>query len=177
MISITDLLIAVPRIQDERFLRSVILLVSNDLSDGSIGLCLNRPTRARLGDLDIPKTENIANLPIYWGGPCEPTTLWMLHSPDWSIDDTYELTPEWSMTSSWAMFEHLDAWNFPRAARMFAGFCQWAPGQLSWEVSGEPGQWLTAESLAPDIMFDADESAMWLTAAQASADQAVQSWL
>lgn len=177
MISITDLLVSVPRIQDSRFQRSVVLLVSNDLSEGSVGLCLNRAMNTNLDSLKIPNTAHIANLPIYWGGPCEPTTLWMLHSPDWSIEDTYELTPDWSMTSSWDMFSKLDAWNFPRAMRLFAGFCHWAPGQLSWEVSGEPSQWLTAESLPPQQMFDTDESAMWALAAQASAEQAIESWI
>jgi len=177
MISITDLLVAVPRAQNSRFRNSVILLVSNDLSEGSIGLCLNKSLNVTVESLNIPGAESIATLPVYWGGPREPTTLWMLHSPDWSIDDTYELTPDWSMTSSWAMFENINAWSRPESMRMFAGFCHWGPGQLSWEVSGEPSQWLTAESLSPQAMFDTDESDMWATAARASAEQAVRSWL
>jgi len=177
MISITDLLVAVPRIADVRFRNSVILLVSNDLSDGSLGICLNRPMDVVVSDLGIPGSEKIHQLPVYWGGPCEPTTLWMLHSPDWSIDDTYELTPEWSMTSSWSMFENLDAYSRPAAMRLFAGYCHWAPGQLSWEVSGEPSFWLTAESVPPVEMFDFEEGNMWTNATKLSASQAIQSWL
>jgi putative AlgH/UPF0301 family transcriptional regulator len=75
------------------------------------------------------------------------------------------------------MFENINAWSRPESMRMFAGFCHWGPGQLSWEVSGEPSQWLTAESLSPQAMFDTDESDMWATAARASAEQAVRSWL
>jgi putative transcriptional regulator len=176
-----DVLIAPPRMQDTRFAKSVIM-VTNFRNGAAFGLCLNKPSSHSVQDLtpelDVPLTENI---PLYWGGPVNSQTIWMLHSADWMIDSSVQINRYWAMTSNTAMFHHLSDGDCPRHYIITFGFCGWSQGQLEAELKGEQpwtveSSWLTWRQ--PDShLLEAASSELWRVGCEQSSHQAVSSWL
>jgi len=182
-IQTTDLLIAPPQIPDPRFKESVILMINVDPHLGALGLCVNRPTEVILEDLDLGIDLGVSlDFPVYWGGPVNTRTLWMLHSTDWSLPESVELNHQWSMTSTMEMFEGLAQGYVPSYFRLFAGYCSWAPGQLESELLGHPPwnrkhSWLVAGGVDPEWIFEQPEDQLWTSATTLCSHQAVDSWL
>lgn len=177
-----QLLIAPPGIPDRRFRNSVIMM-THSTEQGDFGLCVNRETARGLQeviqDLDLAP---IPNVPLYWGGPVSPGTIWMLHDSGWSIDQTLSIDREWSMTSHVEMFEALAQGHEPHRYRFMHGFCAWAPGQLERELRGlsplsHSHSWLIADNLGPEWLLDQEPQNIWESATTLSAHQAVDSWL
>ncbi len=177
-----DLLIAPPQITDARFRESVILL-AHASPEGHWGICLNKNTgtdsqtlfqNVNLGyDLDCD---------IYWGGPVSPGVLWMLHSDDWSMENTLELDSGWSMTSHKEMFDVLIEDSTPTHWRLFSGFCTWAPGQLEGELQGQlpwraHNSWLTCTAPGPSWGLNYEDQDLWRSAIALSGHQAVREWI
>ena len=100
-----DLLVAPPAIIDSRFDKTVLFLTHYN-SRGAFALCLNRLSDHTVNDilepLDIHLTED---WPLYWGGPVQPNTIWMLHDPVWSVENTLPVNEHWSVTSHSQMFD------------------------------------------------------------------------
>lgn len=176
-----DVLIAPPRIQDKSFAKSVIL-VTNQRGGGSFGLCLNKPSGHTLSDLSM---ELDCDLPqdytLYWGGPVGTQTIWMLHTPEWSVDQTVRVNPHWSMTSHHSMFHHLADGDCPRQFIITFGFCGWAKGQLESELRGEAPysvdrSWLTWNQPTSHILEVASDE-LWRVSCEQSSHQAVNSWM
>jgi len=167
---------------DPRFKDSVIMLVG---ASGGIdrGLCVNRVTDHTLTEITQPLDVGLLPpAPLYWGGPVNPTTIWMLHDSGWSIDASVPINHEWAMTSHREMFEAIAQGYEPAEWRMFFGFCAWAPGQLTAELNGTPPRahrhsWLVAQNLGPEWLFEQDPDVIWQSATSVSAHQAVASWL
>lgn len=178
----STLLIAPPGIPDRRFRNSVIMMTHSN-EQGDFGLCVNRLTAHGLQEvtqsLDLGP---VPDLSLYWGGPVNPGTIWMLHDTGWSIDQTVEINQQWAMTSHAEMFTAIADGHEPLHYRMFMGFCAWKPGQLSCELMGEKPwshnhSWLTAENLGPEWLLGQDSDQVWESATTLSSHQAVDSWL
>jgi len=178
----TDLLIAPPHIPDPRFRKSVLLL-THDHRGGSFALCVNRPTEHTLQDIvDELGIDTALNFPLYWGGPVNANTVWMLHSTEWSCDHTVEINEEWSMTSNIEMFQDFANGNFPKHFRLMLGYCSWSKNQLQSELEGmapwnHNNSWLIAENLGPEWLFEQPVELLWDNATTLSSHQAVSSWL
>lgn len=180
----TDLLIAPPHIQDGRF-KNAVMMLTHDQVQGSFALCLNRPTDYTLPEIleqaDIDAGP-VPNIPIYWGGPMSPTTLWMLHSTDWIIDSSVMLSDEWAMTSNVSMFHHLADTDTPKHFRLVMGYAGWGAGQLRSELDGVGGwrkenSWLVAHNLGPEWICEQAVEDLWTSMITLSSHQAVDSWL
>lgn len=158
-------------------------MLTHDYPNGSFALCVNKPTEHTLQDIiDELGIETNLNFPLYWGGPVNPGTVWMLHDSAWSIDQTVEVNDEWSMTSNIDMFRHLADGDYPQHFRLMIGYCSWARGQLQAEIAGSPPwqnghSWLIAKNKGPEWLFDQPEDRLWETATELSSHQAVASWL
>lgn len=159
---------------------------------GSFALCVNRASNYTVQDLvDQAQVELSIDLeidcdlrfPLYWGGPVSPSTIWMLHSSEWHLDDiTVIIDDQWSMTSNVKMFHRLADGDMPREFRIMYGYCSWAPGQLENELRGQapwrPEQaWLIARNLGPEWLFEQPVESLWENATTLSSHQAVDSWL
>lgn len=179
-----DLLIAPTNMRDSRFSKTVLLVIHNH-QHGAMALCLNKPTGYQVKDilrnLDIESGFEF-NVPLYWGGPVNPHSVWMIHDNEWKNSHTMELSESWSMTSHLSMFEQINKGDVPNRFRIFIGFAGWAPYQLEKELEGEPPwskdhSWLIAQNPDPVWLMDQDEEALWESSIQLSANQAVHSWL
>ena len=182
MIQAADLLIAPPDLPDPRFKNAVIFMLSTG-TQGSLGLCVNKILDITVNDLDLELGHGrFIDAPIYWGGPVNRRTVWMLHSADWCLDDTVEISQDWAMTSSMEMFEALADGFLPREFRLFSGYASWAPEQLEMELAGQHPwnprhSWLWAQSPDPEWLFNQPVDTLWATATSLSCSQAVNSWL
>lgn len=184
-IETTDLLIAPPNMPDPRF-RDSVIMISYFADTGAHGLCVNKPSGHTLDEIisdnnDL-NTDAVPRLPIYWGGPVNQNSIWMLHSTDWRCDKTALISPSWALTSSSKMFERLCLGDYPKQFRLFIGYASWAPGQLDHELEGvgpwtKENSWLTAHNLGPEWLFEQDVDTLWASVVTLSCHQAVDSWL
>lgn len=180
----TDLLIAPPNMPDPRFRDSVIMITF--VSDkGAHGLCVNKNSGFTLDQIldnsDI-QLDQIPNMPVYWGGPVNQNSIWMLHSTDWVSDKTTAISSTWAMTSSSEMFYRINQGDYPQHFRLLIGYASWAPGQLDHELLGlgpwkREHSWLTAHNLGPEWLFEQDVETLWANVVTLSCHQAVDSWL
>lgn len=172
-----DLLVAPPSLNASTFSGSVVLLCS---TNPTMGLVLNHPTGTPLSRI-APDIEEYMDTEIYWGGPVNVNTIWMLHTQDWSMHNTVDINTHWSVTSNQRMFNKLAQGEWPEYWRVFAGSSVWAPGQLEQEVQqlgqGPRAQgWLTAHSPQPESVLGTDYHELWQAGCEWVKNQAVAQW-
>lgn len=88
-INLTDhFLIAMPAMDDPYFSKSLIYIAEHN-DQGALGLIVNRPINMNLATLfekiDVPfesvESTNLANLPVFFGGPVQTDRGFVLHRP------------------------------------------------------------------------------------------------
>jgi putative transcriptional regulator len=176
-----DCIIAPPRMEDGRFHKTVIMLTQNK-QGGQFGLCVNKPSNHTVRDLNAElDCELPPDIPLYWGGPVNPQTIWMLHTTDWISPNTQMINDTWAMTSHISMFHHLADGDRPQHFVMTFGYCGWSNEQLAAELKGDPpykldSSWLTWRN--PDSrLLDVDSSELWRISCEQSSHQAVAHWM
>jgi len=177
-----NLLIAPPAIPDPRFNRTVLMVTQMD-NIGAFALCLNKPTGHSLQEILVDTGLDIElNFPLYWGGPVNMSSVWMLHSSDWTCEHTVNIDKQWSLTSHISMFHYLADGDYPQHFRLMMGYASWAKGQLEAEIRGlapwNPNHsWLVADSADPEWVYEQPVEDLWLLATDLCCHQAVDTWL
>lgn len=179
-----DLLIAPTLAADYRFARAVIM-ITHAQAQSSSGLVLNRISQLNVQDLvQDPGLRHHPRLDIaiYWGGPVQSRTIWMLHAAEWSVAATMEINAQWSLTSHSDMFQALVDGQGPEWYRIFHGFTGWGPGQLTRELEGRPPysaqhSWLVVTEPPAEWLQDQPPETLWLDSVALAAHQAVDHWL
>ena len=151
-----QLLIASPAILDPNFRRTVVFLTAHT-EDGAVGLILNRPSDATVGEA-VPQLAPLAGLEetIFVGGPVNPDGVAMLaefEDPDdagvWVADDIGYV----------ALDDAIKDGSPPtRRLRVFAGVAGWGEDQLEGEL--ERDDWFV-EDAEPDDVFTDDPEGLW----------------
>lgn len=138
-----NLLISEPFLQDENFVRSVVLLCEHTV-EGSFGLVLNKPSILNLSDL----VEELAFLQnqIFVGGPVHQNTLHYIYFSKQPLAGSVLVGKNlW-----WGGHYHLLLHNLktgkldPSKVMFFLGYSGWEAGQLSNELEEET--WIVCES-------------------------------
>ena len=178
-LSAGDLLIAPPGMADEQFENAVIMLVHHDVY--SVGFCINQPSEYTANQL-LESMQLDQDCPMFWGGPQNTGTVWMLHDPSWTCKASVSVTKDWSMTSHTEMFEALNSENYPDRYVMLYGGCIWAPGQLEGELAGirpwsARNSWLILQDPDPRWLVECDPDDMWAQATILAGKQAVDTWI
>jgi putative transcriptional regulator len=161
----SQLLIAMPQLDDPNFKRAVVLLVHHG-GGGSFGIVLNR-------SLDLTMSELMQNSGIQWppgigsvgwGGPVQPERGWVVFfdedRPPASTnedEDVASLQEGVCVTGSLDMLRSV-ASHPPASVRLFLGYAGWGAEQLESELA--EGAWLTAP-LRREVVFDTAEDDMW----------------
>lgn len=154
-----QMLIATRQVRGPFFAESVVLLMQHDAS-GALGLILNRPTSARITELEPnPRSATSRNDRIYAGGPVEPRiVIYLVRTAEKPPESTTILqgiyataNPE---TLRLAMENEIPTQDF----RAYAGYAGWAPGQLDAEI--ERGDWYLAPAAA-EAIFDSSPGELW----------------
>jgi len=148
------LLVATPVINDPNFDRTVVLMLQHDETDGAVGIVINRPTETEVVDV-LPEWGGLVGAPtvVFAGGPVSVESAIALGGtagatspPGWTrvVHDigTVDLELPFDQVGP-----HVSA------ARLYAGYAGWGPGQLEGEI--EVGAWFVVDALPGDALTDA----------------------
>lgn len=149
------LLVARPEMPDPRF-RETVVLATQTAEANTVGVILNRPLRAGLGDY-LPQAHDPAR-PIFYGGPVmERVVVALFRSAGPPEGAAFPVLRGIYLSMHPALIAPLAA--APAApARFFAGFSGWAPRQLEAELRTESWYVLPASA---DLLFRTDFERLW----------------
>ncbi|HYM57703.1 MAG TPA: YqgE/AlgH family protein [Solirubrobacteraceae bacterium] len=151
------LLLASPALLDPNFHRTVIL-VAEHTGTGAMGLVLNRPADATVGEA-VPGLAGIveSDAAVHVGGPVAADAVVVLAEFDDHSLAGAMLDGDLGFLAG--ATEDLDALAAGvRRARVFAGHAGWGPGQLEAELEEE--SWIVEAPLSDEI-FTAQPEALW----------------
>jgi len=160
-----QMLIAMPTMRDERFVRSVIYVCAHS-SDGAMGIVVNRLA----GDIDFPKLlvkldvipedqriqlpTDARSMPVLKGGPVETQRGFVLHSADYFMENsTLPIDDGICLTATLDILKAIAQGSGPASAVLALGYAGWAPGQLESEI--QENGWLHC-SADRELIFGAD---------------------
>ncbi|ONF96314.1 YqgE/AlgH family protein [Sphingomonas jeddahensis] len=154
-------LLAMPGIGDPRFDQAVIAVCAHD-EKGAIGIGIGAQV-AGLGFHDVLEQVKIdpgetPNVPIHFGGPVETRRGFVLHSRDWSGQDTIDVAGKWSLSGTLDALRAIAEGRGPTRWLIALGYAGWAAGQLDGEMTRHG--WL---NVADDegMLFDTDTAERW----------------
>lgn len=152
-------LIAMPGMGDETFAGAVVYLCEHT-ENGALGLVINKPIDIKLRSLfeRVELTldrEDLAETPVYFGGPVQTERGFVLHERTGESDGPYSsslsIPGGLEMTTSKDVLEALSSGAGPKRVLVTLGYAGWGAGQLEDEL-GRNG-WLNVNA-EPDIIFD-----------------------
>lgn len=157
-----QILIAMPEMNDPRFHHSIIVMLEHG-PEGAMGVIINKPLEAvqfpdLLDQLDIPQSaEDLAEYPVYFGGPVEIGRGFVLHSTDVMLEHTLSMPPI-AVTTSMDMLAHIANGNGPKNSMFCLGYTGWSAGQLDDEI--KQNAWLHT-SINVDLLFHLSVDVRW----------------
>ena len=160
------LLIAMPGMPDPRFEKSVIFMCAHS-AKGAMGLIINKPIdglsfRDLMVKLEIGVSAERADAPILFGGPMQMGRGFVLHSAEYSGEDTtLAITPEISLTATVDILRAISAGRGPAKAVLALGYAGWGEGQIEDEILANG--WIHCDADA-HLLFETDYDARWQTA-------------
>jgi putative transcriptional regulator len=160
-----QMLIAMPSMLDERFVRSLIYVCAHS-SEGAMGIVVNHPAaNINFSDLlvkldVVPKAERIQlptraeGVKVMRGGPVETERGFVLHSADFFIENsTLPIAEGICLTATIDILKAIARGDGPNSAILALGYAGWAPGQLENEIQGNG--WLHCAA-DPELIFGPD---------------------
>lgn len=147
-------LIASPVMTDERFAKTVILLLEHR-AEGSFGLVLNKEGEFSLSEaceqLECPPPKR--DIAFGWGGPVHPMMAFVLHTTQgqWLRTDFENPKTGIALTVSDDILRAAAGGKGPDKIYPVLGCAMWDAGQLEAEI--REGAWFCAQS-SPRIVFD-----------------------
>ena len=144
MLAPGKILVAHPKLESGIFGKSVILITENH-ETGTVGFVLNKPSPHNIKKLmeDRGVIWEVSENVLYQGGPLNTAALVMVHTDDFSSQNTMYLPGGYAVSSDELMIEKVIMGNVPNAFRLVSGICSWAPGQIQQEIKDQK-IWLTA---------------------------------
>jgi len=153
-------LISTPSLNDTIFKKSIILLCEHNKT-GSMGLILNKPMLTDQNkSLFLDKMFNNKKIvsKIYFGGPVNLNTCFILHDSNYLTRETIQISEELSITSSNKIINDLKKGQGPSTYRLNIGYAGWSSGQLEEEIQN--GDWLLTPAPS-DFIFKVPDEKMW----------------
>jgi len=148
-------LIAMPAMTDPYFARTLTYICEHG-EQGALGLVVNRPIDMTLGalferlSLKLEDRE-VADAPVYFGGPVQTDRGFVLHSPPGDWHSTLRVKDVMALTTSRDILEAVGRGEGPKRLLVSLGYAGWSPGQLEYEIA--QNAWLTVEA-RDSIVFD-----------------------
>ncbi|HMO29169.1 YqgE/AlgH family protein [Enterovirga sp.] len=157
-----QMLVAMPGMLDERFQRTVIYLCAHS-AEGAMGIVINR----RAADLSFPDLlvqlgiiqegegirlpSSVEDMNVLMGGPVETSRGFVLHTPDFFIDDsTLPIDDGICLTATIDILRAIAHGRGPSSAVLALGYAGWSPGQLESEI--QANGWLNCPA-DPTLIF------------------------
>ncbi len=160
-----QILVAMPQMLDPRFSQSVIFICAHT-REGAMGIVVNRPLeklkfKDLLRQLGIEIAGASRTIQLGSGGPVENNRGFVLHSSDWTAEDSLEVDDGYALTASLDILRAIAEGGGPNLGFLALGYASWGPGQLDEEIL--QNAWLTAPA-DQAIVFDADHTSKWTRA-------------
>lgn len=155
-VNLTDnFLIAMPTLEDPYFSNALVYICEHN-ENGALGIIVNRPIDMDLAGLfdkiDLKlEAENLAKLPVYFGGPVQLDRGFVLHRPVGQWQSTLAVNSEVGLTSSRDVLNSVGSEGLPAEIIVTLGYAGWDAGQLESELA--QNSWLTVPAKA-EILFD-----------------------
>lgn len=151
------LILAGPMLKDPNFDRTVVLITEHT-EEGAMGLVLNRPSEATVGDA-VPDLTWVTDPEdtVYVGGPVAPNGVIVL--AEWTDPGQAVVLVEDDLGFVPGDADDPDALAAAiRRARVYAGHAGWGPGQLEDELAEEA--WIV-EAPRREELFSDDAEGLW----------------
>lgn len=155
-------LIAVKRLKDENFFRTVVLLLEHS-DGGAMGVVINRPLELTVSEalakhFPVSETSDV----VYCGGPVEANALLILHNSTEHDQEYPEIVPGVFVGTSADIFDRVVAHSREPDPtfryRLFAGYAGWGAEQLEGEIAR--GDWFVLPA-SPTYIFCEDPYEIW----------------
>ena len=172
-----QLLIAMPRMADPNFSRTVTLICEHSLQ-GAMGIVVNQPTTMFVdellssyinGELDDSSHRDsntqyslATHEPVYAGGPVHIDRGFILHDSDQQWQSTQIIDNDLNLTTSEDILIDIAQGKGPTNSLIALGYAGWGAGQLEQELADN--SWLTVPYEA-DIIFNVPIEKRWQSAA------------
>jgi putative transcriptional regulator len=108
-------------------------------------------------NLKIDSTD-IVLPPVYFGGPVDVESAFILHSTDYNSDLSQQVMEQVCLSRDPHLLIDVANGKGPEHYLFTLGYAGWGPGQLEQELAGEG--WLTLPATAHDL-FNTSADAMW----------------
>lgn len=158
-----QILIAMPDMQDPRFVRSIVYLCAHS-EEGAMGLILNKTVqdlswKDLFKKMEIPIGSVNGPKQICFGGPVDVERGFLLHSSDYFAEEaTLKVDGETSMTATVEILQDIAMGRGPDRAMLALGYAGWGAGQLEAEL--QMNGWLLCDS-DTRLLFDEDHGSKW----------------
>jgi putative transcriptional regulator len=153
------LLVAAPTLRDADFARTVVA-VSFPPDVGPMGVILNRPAGASLGQVLGPSRPDLAarDDPLWLGGPvAQDGVVFVFRAPEHPLV-ALPLGDDCWLSGDGTLFAAAIARSDAATPRFFLGFAQWADGQLDAEIAR--GDWWVLP-MDSRVLFDTAAPDLW----------------
>ncbi len=164
------LLLAMPSMSDTRFERAVIFICAHD-EQGAMGLVINNALRDvaftdMLEQIDLISDIKIdlSKFPVMNGGPVDSDRGFLLHSHEYSKDDTVNVNDEYGVTGTIDALREVVGGDGPDKMLFILGYAGWSAEQLDQEL--QQNAWLVADA-DPSLIFDTPLEEQWMSAVRA----------
>jgi len=162
----TQLLVAVPSLDDPHFARAVALICQHG-EQGAMGVIVNRALNLTLGEVFVQMgiTSDDATLmatPVLAGGPVHTERGFVIHDGEKTWESTLSIGQGLSVTTSRDVLEAIAQGKGPPQAVVVLGCAGWGAGQLEQELAEH--SWL-ATPFDPRVLFELPLDARWQAAA------------
>ena len=158
-------LIATERMKDNRFEKTVIVMLESD-ENGAWGLVINK----RLGTMPIAllidpslnttkEREKLykIDIPIFWGGPVDVKEIFILHSAEYQSESTKNYG-DISISQDYNILFDIAKNRGPKKSLVILGYSGWGSGQLEGEM--ERDSWILSD-IDLNITFDEESNTKW----------------
>ena len=158
-------LIATEKMNDNRFEKTVIIMLESD-ENGAWGLVINKPIGLMPIALLIDPTLNTneereklftINVSVFWGGPVETKSIFILHSNEYQSSSTnnYGII---SISQDYDILFDIAKNKGPENSLVILGYSGWGDGQLEGEM--ERDHWILSD-IDLNIIFDEESNTKW----------------
>jgi len=156
------LLVAMPYIEDLRFVQAVIYICGHD-EKGAMGIIINRPLHTLmfhelLQQLEIDYPENYVEVPMHQGGPMEVGRGFVLHTSDYITESTVIMPGGLALTATLDILRAISIGEGPQQAILALGYVGWQPGQLEKEYQNNA--WISINA-TPGLVFNMNLEEKW----------------
>ncbi len=155
-VNLTDnFLIAMPTLEDPYFSNALVYICEHN-ENGALGIIVNRPIDMNLAglfekiDIKLEHAE-LADLPVYFGGPVQLDRGFVLHRPLGQWQSTLAINGVVGLTSSRDVLAAVGHEGAPAEIIVTLGYAGWDAGQLEDELA--QNSWLSV-SAEPGILFE-----------------------